>query len=369
MTAGSGAHLRVAVDGRSLGDGSQTRGAGVYLKRVLAGLAGATGVTPVVIADSASPVPAGVHHQPLRTVSSPTRLQGLARDMAVPRAMAAAEADVWFSPGQHPPRRSTAPLVQTLMDVIPLEHPHPSMRRDRWRWRLFAPRFRRADRVVAISRHSAEAGVRHLGLDPSRVVVVHLAADETFRPATVPVQRPEPPYLLFVGAWGPHKGFAEACAVVSALAEAGLPHRLRLVGPGDHRMRAHIAEVVAASSRPERIAQVGYAEDLVAEYQGADALLVTSRSEGFCLPAVEAMACGTPVVAFANSALPEVIDGGGALVADGDVTAMVAAVRALATSPGARAEASERAVARAAAFDWARTVASHLDILRDAAGR
>lgn len=361
--------LRVAVDGRSLGDGSQTRGAGVYLHEVLAGLARAADVRPVVVATSGGAVPDGVDHQPLRPVPVPARLRGMAWDLALPKAMQATRADVWFSPGQHPPRRSTAPVVQTLLDVIPLEHPHPSMRRDRWRWRLFAPRFRGATRVVAISRHSADAGIRHLGLDPARVEVVHLAAGEAFRPAEDPLARPEQPYLLFVGAWGPHKGLAEACAVVSTLADAGHPHRLHVVGPGDDWMRAHVAEVVAGSARPERIDQVGYAEDLVAQYQGADALVVTSRCEGFCLPAVEAMACGTPVVAFANSALPEVIDGGGTLVADGDVASMVAELRHLLGSALARAEASERAITRAASFDWGRTVESHVDILREAAGR
>lgn len=360
--------LRVAVDGRSFTDGSAVRGAGAYLRHVLAGLAAAPDTTSVVVAEGTVVVPPGVDVHALAVARSPGRLRGVARDLALSRAVATAGADVWFSPGQHPPRRSTAPVVQTLLDVIPLELPHPSLRRDRWRWRLFAPRFRRATSVIAISRHTAEAGVRHLGLRRDRMEVVPLAADESFRPSAEGQRRSDRcPNLLFVGAWSPHKGFAEACAVVAALAENGLPHRLRLVGPGDPRMRQRIAEVVARSARPDRVDQVGYVDDLPAEYQQADALIVTSRAEGFCLPAVEAMACATPVVAFDNTALPEVVDVGGTLVADGDVAAMVAALRPLLTSPRAREEAAERAVVQAKRFSWDRTVAAHVAILRAAA--
>ncbi len=359
----------MAVDGRGFTDGSASRGAGTYLRQLLAGLASAPDTTPVVVVERAAMVPDGADVHPLSIPRLPRRLQGAARDLALPGAVGSVSADVWFSPGQHPPRQSPMPVVQSLLDVIPLEFRHPLLRRDEWRWRFFAPRFRRADRVIAISRHTADAGARHLGLDPSRIRVVHLAAADDFHPPTTPPDPPPQPYLLYVGAWGPHKGFAEACALVAELADRGFGHRLRLVGPGDDMMRRQVADVVSRSPRPDLIDQVGFAADLLREYHGADALVVTSRVEGFCLPAVEAMACGTPVVAFDNSALPEVIADGGTLVADGDVAAMACAVSGLLGSVGAREEASGRALARAKAFDWSRTVEAHVDVLHEAASR
>jgi alpha-1,3-rhamnosyl/mannosyltransferase len=94
---------------------------------------------------------------------------------------------------------------------------------------------------------------------------------------------------------------------------------------------------------------------------------VTSQLEGFCLPAVEAMASGVPVIAFSNSALPEVIDDGGVLVGDGDVAGMAAIVSDILRDDAARADIAQRAVSRAAQFSWARCADHHAAVLREAA--
>ena len=86
--------------------------------------------------------------------------------------------------------------------------------------------------------------------------------------------------------------------------------------------------------------------------------------EGFGLPAVEAMATATPVVAFATTATTETVDGGGTLVADGDVRGFVEAVAGLLDSEHRWQEASARARARAADFDWARCVEGHAEVYR-----
>ena len=89
---------------------------------------------------------------------------------------------------------------------------------------------------------------------------------------------------------------------------------------------------------------------------------MTSRAEGFGLPAVEAMACGTPVVSFANTSLPEVVGDGGVLVADGDVGAATDAVAAILDDPGGRAARTERALAQAARFSWHTCVEQHVAV-------
>jgi glycosyltransferase involved in cell wall biosynthesis len=180
-------------------------------------------------------------------------------------------------------------------------------------------------------------------------------------------ERTDPPYLLCVGAWGPYKGHAEALDVISRLAALGYPHRLKIAGPQDPWMQAHLESAVASSQRADRVDILGYVAQLPELYRGAEALLMTSRHEGFGLPAVEAMACGTPVVAFANSSLVEVVGDGGTLVPDGDVEAVVAAVRPLLDHAEARARESRRALQRASAFDWRRSAAAHAAVLRDVA--
>jgi glycosyltransferase involved in cell wall biosynthesis len=89
--------------------------------------------------------------------------------------------------------------------------------------------------------------------------------------------------------------------------------------------------------------------------------------EGFGLPAAEAMAAGTPVVAFDNSALSEVVGGGGVLVADGDVASMVANLQLLLDDPAAWREQSRLGRQRARAFDWQESARAHADVFHKVA--
>src|SRR5207237_9291849 len=110
--------------------------------------------------------------------------------------------------------------------------------------------------------------------------------------------------------------------------------------------------------RPDLVDGVGYVDDLAALYRQAAVLVVTSRHEGFGLPVVEAMASGTPVVAFTNSALPEVVGDAGLLVPDGDVDAFARAVCSLLDDEATRSELARRGVTRAQRFSWETTAAA-----------
>jgi glycosyltransferase involved in cell wall biosynthesis len=361
-----GATTRIAIDGSALHDGSQFRGIGTYLRRLIEGLASYDDLTPVVLAKADTPLPVTADRVRIRR-AFPARWHALEDDLRSARDVRRASAALLHSPAQSPPRHSPLPWVQTLHDLTPLVFDHPLYDRGRRRWESIGARLHDAAAVICVSTSSARQAQELLGIDSRRLHVVPLGVGAEFMPRPA-ASTPAEPYLLWVSAWGPHKGLAEATEVVSRLADQGHPHRLVVAGRQDEWMLARVHETVAAAAHPERVQVAGYVADLPALYRGATALLVTSRAEGFGLPAVEAMACGTPVVSFDNTSLPEVVDGGGVLVADGDVDAFTEAVRLVITDPGHRDDLRVRGPRQAARFSWERTVAQHVEIYRSVLG-
>lgn len=350
------------VDARRLGEGSAYRGIGTYVRNLLAALVEVEGVDVAALATQETALPAGVRRVPLRRRAR-GRLLTLEHELLLPRDLARSGADVAHSPALDPPRNSPVPWVQTVHDLIPFAFDDPELAIERRRWRRFGPRVLRAAAVVTPSQASADQAVAELGLDAERVHVIPHGVEPQYRPdAGAP--RPGQPYVLYVGAWGPHKGYAEAMEVAAALADAGYPHRLVIAGRQDEWMSGRIQRVLDRARRPDRVEVANYVDDLAALYRGADVLVVTSRHEGFGLPALEAMACGTPVVAFANTAIPEVVGDAGELVRDGDVAAMVRAVTAVLDDDRFRRSLVQRGLARAGGFSWRRSAEAHADVYR-----
>jgi glycosyltransferase involved in cell wall biosynthesis len=312
-------------------------------------------------------LPPEVHRIPMKRLMARPRLEVIEHAMRLPGEVRRHRPSgaVFHNPSFHAPAGVRAPWVQTLLDVIPLVFDSPDHAHLRARWKRFGPRYREASAVIAISQHGADEGTRLLGLDPARVHVARLGVDPSFRPG--PVDPSGPPYLLAVGEFSRRKGFTEAFAVMDALAEAGYPHHLVIGGRIHPWARAELLALHGSTRHPERIELRGSIPDLIPLYQGATAFLMASRYEGFGLPALEAMACGVPVVAFSNSAVTEVVDGGGQLVDDGDVVAMTAAMRRVLDNPAAAAEWSERGISHARTFTWAACAGVHAEVYRSVA--
>lgn len=359
----------VLVDAWHLGGSSANRGIGTYLREVLPRLAAEADFEVVGLAGRGTTLPTGVRHRRI-TRRAPDRLAQREHDLRLPidltRAALAEQVDVVFSPADDPPRRSPRPWVQTLHDLIPLVVDDQSFRDSARRWRRAGARMRAAEVVCADSHCTAADASRLLGVELRRLRVIPLGVGARFRPADERGSE-DSPTVVYVGEYGPHKGFAEAFAVADALAEAGLPHRLKMVGFLAPWFSPVVHGLLAKASHPERIDLAGYVDDVVAAYQHADALIVTSRYEGFCLPVLEAMACGTPVVAFANSAIPEVVGDAAMLVRDGDVRAMASALATVLTDRVAWQEMSERSVEHSRPFTWERCASAHADVFREVA--
>jgi glycosyltransferase involved in cell wall biosynthesis len=352
------------LDGRTLA--APYRGFSTYLRNLLPRLGADPRLKVSMLTPDGVETPAGVRAIPLRR-RAPGRFASLEHDLRLPFDLRRQSPDVFHSPADDPPRRHRGPWVHTLHSTLAFETAEPALRTERDRWRRYGPRLLRATTVVTVSRFCADEAVRLLGLPPERVVVVHHGVDDAFREASPPVPA-GPPYVLSVGEYGPWKGYVEAFGVAGALADAGYPHSLRVAGRMAPWVEPTVRQLVDAAPRPDRVDLVGYVgpDALPSLYAGAACLIMTSRFESFGLPLVEAMAAGTPVVAFDNTAIAEVVGNGAMLVPDGDVTAMTAAIRLLLDNTAAREEQVDAGRKRAEAFDWDDSARAHAEVYRAA---
>lgn len=254
--------------------------------------------------------------------------------------------------------------ILTVHDLVPLHLPGTVPWKHRLFFRLFTgPSVRSADRVVAVSGHTRDDLCRAFGLDPATVVVVPNWVDDAFRPRATPRAAGEAeraasrfglrdPYFLFVGVREPKKNLDRLLDAFASVSRARpRAARLAIVGPSGwqtEELETRIdtlglgRDVVLTGRVPER--------DLVELMQDARALAFPSLTEGFGLPVLEAMACGTAVVASRAGALPEV-GGDAALYVDPLSTAEIAAaLERLLDSPGLASELGARGVTRAASW-------------------
>jgi len=220
---------------------------------------------------------------------------------------------------------------------------------------------RRVDRMITSSEASRRQIERDFRVPPQRMRMLGNGLDtERFRPdAAVPRSEGE---ILCVGrASDPNKGIRSLVAALARL--PGI--RLTLVDdPSPHNEARKWAREAGCADRLEIAGRVTD-DELVALYRRAMLVVVPSRYEGFGLPAAEAMACGTPVVASAAGALPEVVEtgGGGMLVPPEDPEALAKAIASLAEQPEARQALGARAPARIdAAYSWARVAARTAEV-------
>jgi alpha-1,3-rhamnosyl/mannosyltransferase len=264
------------------------------------------------------------------------------------------------------------PLVVTIHDVLALERPDWFTRANAAQQRVAVGRAaRRAAALVAPSEATAGAVEARFGVRP-RVVPWGVGAPFAPGPADPAVLSRhglDGPYVVTVATLQPRKGLDAALDAHAALLDAGVAHRLVVVGArgwGDDALAARLERAVAAGT----VVAPGRVEDaeLVALLRGATCLVHPSEHEGFGFPPLEAMACGTPVVAVAASSVPEVVGDAGELVAPG-AAALAAAVERLLGDPERRERLAEAGPARAAAFTWARCADRTVAVYRDALGR
>lgn len=290
--------------------------------------------------------------------------------VGVNRAARRARVDLVHIPYFAAPIRGHIPAVVTVHDVIPLLFPaYAGGRAMRAYLRLVSAGTRRAAHIIADSDCSRRDAIRVLGLDPRRVTAIPLAVGGDFRPGRddALIARLRDRFALHgkrvifnVAGLDVRKNVATLLRAFARVhAERGDDVRL-VVGGSAHGNAALYPDPVPLARElgiGERVVFTGAitGEEKVALYHMADCYVAPSIYEGFGLTPLEAMACGTPVIAADASCTPEVVGDAALLVAPDDVAGFGAAIQRVLTNDDLARDLRERGLRRAALFTWDRT--------------
>jgi glycosyltransferase involved in cell wall biosynthesis len=389
--------MRIGFDGSCL---ANRRGFGRFARKMLAALERTpNGHTYVVFVDRPSAA-ASLSHIPQRfervvvdVAAAPSRAASArgrrrVRDMlAMGRAVAKARLDLMYFPASYSffPVWNVKRVVVTLHDTLALAHPDlvfPTWQgRVSWALKEHAA-VRWADRILTVSESARRDLVAWFRLPEKKVRIVTEGPDAVFKPCPAGPESdaalarcglaPDARYLLYVGGLSPHKNLPRLIEAFAAATSA--PERtawkLVLIGDVGDVFYTHVPELRAAVARlglGGRVLLPGFVPDaeLVHVYNRAYALVQPSLLEGFGLPPVEAMACGTPVLFSRAGSLPEVVGGAGLDFDPTDVGEMVRAIERLLDDPALRNRLGRQALHRAQRYTWSAAARALLDCFHE----
>lgn len=342
------------------------------------------------------PVPEGVatlvagSQKSMAEASSGAGARAGADMLTLSRAASRLGADLFFFPVSYSffPIFSRVPKLVCIHDTIPERFPDlifPTRRNYRlWQAKSWLARAQ-ARRVLTVSEASAADITALLGVPRGRIDVTTEGADETFRPIGDPARLAAArarhgiakgdKVLIYIGGFNRHKNVLRLIEAMPAILAACPAARLVIVGrtTGD-RFWDNVDELKAGASADARASgRISFAGEIsdadMAELLNiSEALVFPSLWEGFGLPAVEAMQCGTPVLASDRSSLPEVVGDGGLLFDPERTEELAGAAIRLLTEPGLRDRLASNALAQSRTFTWEKSAELTETAFRKTAG-
>jgi Glycosyltransferase len=255
--------------------------------------------------------------------------------------------------------------ILTIHDLIPLLYPDSYSPNLAKRWNTSLKLIvNRADHIIAISEKTREDCIKYLDIPKQDITVTPLGYSNVYHHMenieevkdyiknTYNLER----YILFVGRVEERKNLPPVIKALYELKKAGLKHKLLIIGGMGWKHEEVLREIDRLNLQDEVIFP-GYIpeEDLVKFYNAADLFVYPSLYEGFGLPPLEAMACGTPVVTSNTSSLPEVVGDAGIMVDPLDVDALADSMHRVLTDDHLSEKLRNMGIARAREFSWEKT--------------
>ena len=309
----------------------------------------------------------------LRTHPVPVSPFSLRQQWRIPRLLQRLDADLYHSAYYLMPYRPGVPALLTLYDLIPILFPEHSTRRARLLFRrTTALALRMARHCITISQATRRDVLAHFHIPPARITAIPLAADPAFRPQPVAAlarlraryHLPER-FVLYLGSNKPHKNLVRLIEAWAHIAPRVNAAPLVIAGAwlDQHPEPRRRAAALGLDDRVRWLGPVAGA-DLPALYAAATVFVFPSLYEGFGLPPLEAMACGTPVICSATSSLPEVVGEAAILVDPLDTAALAEAIARMWTDPALWRALRAKSRAQAGNFSWARTAQQTVSLYR-----
>jgi len=293
---------------------------------------------------------------------------------SLPLRLLADKASLILSPVPEGMLLPPVPQVVVVHDLIPL-HFRDSFPRHYHYFRYILPAIlRRARAIVADSENTRRDLKTFYGLESNRIHIVPGGYDQHYYrmgidPAPVKKECGLEAYLLYVGNLLPHKNLQRLLQAF-ALISTKVPHQLAIAGKKDPRYLPALEAEARALGLAERVKFLDYISPahLPALYAGAEAAIFPSLYEGFGLPILESMACGTPVIASHAASLPEVTGEAATLIDPYSVKGMADAIEAVLRDSETREDMKRRGVEQAERFSWRRTALKVLRVLEAVGG-
>ena len=298
------------------------------------------------------------------------------KQLWMPIEQVRSQIDLFYVPSYSTPVFNPRKSVVTIHDMIYTRHPEWTDRLERWRFATIVKHSARfASRIIAVSETTRRDILELTGISPVKVVVIYPGLDTQFH------QVPETdltriarrldisdPFVLYVGSLHHRRNIGRLIQAFAAVKEKlRLPHKLVLSGLNQFQF-SELEQWIADTQLVNEVLYFGYVtdEELVALYNLAEIFVFPSLYEGFGLPVLEAMACGTPVVTSNVSSLPEVA-GDAAILVDPTSTAELAtAIERLLTDLPLRHEMIARGLERCQKFSWRKAAQDTIALFREA---
>ncbi|MFA6423025.1 MAG: glycosyltransferase family 1 protein [Patescibacteria group bacterium] len=299
-----------------------------------------------------------------RDLSTPQRI--IWDQIRFPIEAAKFKADIVHQPCFSAPILTRAKKVVTINDLISVFFPQnlPFFSRLFYsKWMPFSYRF--ADTYIAISEHTKKDIKKLLPINMDDVTVIYDAASEEFKliedkekiNQITKKYKINSPYIMHVGTLEPRKNLPFLVKVFSeVIKDSSIKHNLVIAGKKGWYYES-LFELVKDLNLSSRVNFAGYIsdEDMPYLYNGASLFTFPSLYEGFGLPPLEAMSCGTPVISSNTSSLPEVVEDAGYLVSPDDKNGWIKAIGEILTSGKIQADLSKKSLIQARKFSWEET--------------